>query len=83
MPHRQGPIAKKMTLSLSEQPLPILPHGFLAAGAPVPEGADSVVQVEDTEVVALGAQPGALKRVRILKAAVKGQDIRPVGSDIM
>ena len=42
-------------------------------------GADAVVQVEDTERLA-GAD-GA-PRVRILKAAKPGQDIRAVGSDI-
>lgn len=52
---------------------------YITTGAPVPAGADAVVQVEDTERLA-GAD-GA-PRVRILKAAKPGQDIRAVGSDI-
>lgn len=38
----------------------------------MPEGADAVVQVEDTQVIDDG------KKVRILKAVSKGHDIRPV-----
>jgi gephyrin len=49
-------------------------------GAPVPEGADAVIQVEDTEKLPAGAD--GRPRVRIGKAARPGQDIRPVGSDI-
>eukprot|EP00198_Chlamydomonas_reinhardtii_P008997 XP_001698334.1 molybdenum cofactor biosynthesis protein [Chlamydomonas reinhardtii] len=49
-------------------------------GAPVPPGADAVVQVEDTEKLPDGE--GSQRRVRICKAAKAGQDIRPVGSDI-
>jgi len=49
-------------------------------GAPVPAGADAVIQVEDTEKLPPG--PDGAPRVRILKAAKVGQDIRPVGSDI-
>ena len=55
-------------------------------GAPVPAGADAVVQVEDTEVVSQASpssSAGAQKVVRIKKAATVGQDIRPIGSDIM
>lgn len=55
-------------------------------GAPVPPGADAVVQVEDTTpaaaAAAAGAAEGGQKRVCINKAAKPGQDIRPVGSDI-
>lgn len=49
---------------------------YTTTGAPVPEGADAVIQVEDTERV-----PGS-SEVTILKAAKAGQDIRTVGSDI-
>jgi len=43
---------------------------------PIPEGADAVVQVENTEVVN-DASDGT-KRVRILVQTTKGNDIRPV-----
>jgi molybdopterin biosynthesis enzyme len=49
---------------------------YITTGAPVPEGADAVIQVEDTERV-----PGSAE-VTIRKAATAGQDIRTVGSDI-
>lgn len=56
---------------------------YITTGAPLPRGADAVVQIEDTEPV-IHQDPGDLiKRVRILKAAVEGQDIRQIGSDIM
>jgi gephyrin len=45
----------------------------------VPDGADAVVQVEDTDKL---PGPDGHPRVRIKKAAKPGQDIRPVGSDI-
>jgi gephyrin len=46
----------------------------------VPPGADAVVQVEDTEKLPPG--PDGQRRVRILKAAQPGLDIRQIGSDI-
>eukprot|EP00029_Vermamoeba_vermiformis_P008311 TRINITY_DN3849_c0_g1_i1.p1 TRINITY_DN3849_c0_g1~~TRINITY_DN3849_c0_g1_i1.p1 ORF type:complete len:426 (-),score=130.06 TRINITY_DN3849_c0_g1_i1:558-1835(-) len=53
----------------------------ITTGAPVPPGANAVIQVEDT-VLIKGAS-AELDRVRILKAASKpNQDIRPIGSDI-
>ncbi|KAI8470687.1 MAG: molybdopterin biosynthesis protein [Monoraphidium minutum] len=53
---------------------------YITTGAALPAGADAVVQVEDTEKLPPGE--GGPPRVRILKAAKPGQDIRPVGSDI-
>ena len=49
---------------------------YITTGAPVPDGADAVIQIEDTERV-----PGA-SEVTINKPAKAGQDIRTVGSDI-
>ena len=43
-------------------------------GAPVPEGADAVVRMEDTE------KDG--QQVRIFVEAAKGQDIRNAGEDV-
>jgi gephyrin len=49
---------------------------YITTGAPVPEGADAVIQIEDTERVP------SEETVTILKAAKVGQDIRTVGSDV-
>lgn len=51
---------------------------YITTGAPLPAGADAVVQVEDTARVA--SSNGA--RVRIQKQVRVGEDIRPVGSDV-
>nr|CAD1839151.1 unnamed protein product [Ananas comosus var. bracteatus] len=53
---------------------------YVTTGGPIPDGADAVVQVEDTEEVT-GVLDG-LKRVRILAGVTKGRDIRNVGCDI-
>ena len=50
-------------------------------GAPIPEGADAVIQVEDTEVIER-YQDGKERCIRISTTPFSGQDIRPVGSDI-
>ncbi|KAG0570477.1 hypothetical protein KC19_6G165500 [Ceratodon purpureus] len=54
---------------------------YITTGGPVPEGADAVVQVEDTQIIEDGAGNGP-KKIRILKSVTKGHDIRPVGFDI-
>ncbi|XP_065866320.1 molybdopterin biosynthesis protein CNX1 [Euphorbia lathyris] len=52
---------------------------YVTTGGPIPDGADAVVQVENTEKV---DDSGGSKRVRILVQTSKGVDIRPVGCDI-
>ncbi|XP_055343263.1 gephyrin-like [Paramacrobiotus metropolitanus] len=54
----------------------------ITTGAPVPAGADAVVQVEDTELVQHDDKSGEELVIRILKRPQSSQDIRPVGSDI-
>ncbi|XP_008486957.1 gephyrin, partial [Diaphorina citri] len=49
-------------------------------GAPIPPGADSVVQVEDTELTK--GKDGEEVEIKILKTPTKGQDIRVKGIDI-
>lgn len=49
---------------------------FFVGSGPIPDGADAVVQVENTEIVN-DASDGT-KRVRILVQTTKGNDIRPV-----
>ncbi|XP_065030853.1 molybdopterin biosynthesis protein CNX1-like isoform X1 [Musa acuminata AAA Group] len=53
---------------------------YVTTGGPIPDGADSVVQVEDTEEVTDNVD--GLKRVRILVGVPLGNDIRNVGCDI-
>ncbi len=48
---------------------------YITTGGPVPDGADAVVMVEDTEKVGEG-------RVKICKSSSPGQNIREIGSDI-
>lgn len=56
----------------------------VTTGAPVPDGADAVVMVEDTEVTQVVIEGGKEEEavVRILKAARLGENIREVGSDV-
>ncbi|XVF19549.1 hypothetical protein REPUB_Repub11eG0121100 [Reevesia pubescens] len=53
---------------------------YVTTGGPIPDGADAVVQVEDTEQVKVPSVES--KRVRILVQTSKGVDIRPVGCDV-
>lgn len=48
----------------------------LTAGGPLPEGADAVVQIEDTQF--LGADSEGKRRVKIQKGVAPGTDIRQV-----
>ncbi len=48
---------------------------YITTGAPMPEGANAVVQVEDTE-------PAGEYGVRILRAVSEAEDVRPLGFDI-
>lgn len=54
----------------------------ITTGAPLPPGADAVVQVEDTELLETTADGREEKRVKILSVAKPGQDLRPIGFDI-
>ena len=51
---------------------------YITTGAPMPEGADAVVMVEETESLPAGPEP----RVRIGRAVKSGDDVRPIGVDI-
>lgn len=68
-------------------PLPFaLPKGAIYrvnTGGPLPQGADAVVMVEDTEVVERSeGDQGEEKVVRILAAAAPGENVRQPGSDL-
>lgn len=49
---------------------------YITTGAPMPDGADAVVMVEETEPLP------AQKQVRIMKSVQAGDDVRPIGVDI-
>ncbi|KAB7501021.1 Molybdenum cofactor synthesis protein cinnamon [Armadillidium nasatum] len=51
-------------------------------GAPMPPGADAVIQVEDTKVIVESDDGSEEIEIEILKAPSEGQDIRPKGCDI-
>ncbi|KAJ3100029.1 hypothetical protein HDU96_010477 [Phlyctochytrium bullatum] len=53
----------------------------VTTGAPVPDGADAVIMVEDTELVEDDGK-GDEKLVKILATARAGQNIREPGSDV-
>ena len=52
---------------------------YITTGAPLPEGADAVVMVEQTTPL---AAEGGRRRVRIEKTVCAGDDVRPIGVDI-
>ena len=54
----------------------------ITTGAPVPQGADAVVQVEDTELLESDDDGRTEKRIKILTSPKPGQDIRPIGFDV-
>lgn len=54
------------------------PWPTCCAGGPVPQGADAVVQIEDTQLIP-GHDPA---RVNISRSAQPGEDVRQVGSDV-
>ncbi|KAB2609973.1 molybdopterin biosynthesis protein CNX1-like [Pyrus ussuriensis x Pyrus communis] len=53
---------------------------YVTTGGPIPDGADAVVQVEDTEEIDKHSLDS--RKVRIFVPTSKGVDIRPVGCEI-
>ncbi|XP_057328865.1 gephyrin isoform X1 [Microplitis mediator] len=61
-----------------------LSNGFcvrINTGAPVPDEATAVVQVEDTRLVTKN-EFGEETEIEIMVGPIEGQDIRPIGSDV-
>ena len=54
---------------------------YITTGAPVPPGADAVVKVEDTRIIACDDHDNE-KVIKILVESKSGQNIRDVGEDI-
>ena len=52
---------------------------YITTGAPLPEGADAVVMIEETERLETDADPPL---VRIRQQVQSGDDVRPVGVDV-
>ena len=53
---------------------------YISTGGPLPEGADAVVQVEDTKTT--GDVSDGNRVVQILKTSTPSEDVREVGSDM-
>lgn len=65
--------------------LPALSSGQITritTGAPLPAGADSVVMVEDTELMSSTEDGSEEKTIKILVQAKKNDNIREIGSDM-
>ncbi|RQM24443.1 hypothetical protein B5M09_002602 [Aphanomyces astaci] len=54
---------------------------YVTTGCPVPDGADAVVKIEDTEAI-LGDDGKTELAIKILHAVQSGTSIRPIGFDI-
>ena len=70
------PVSQRIPAGHVGQPLAAGSAARIFTGAPIPEGADTVVQQEHTEALAGGA------RVRFLKAVKLGQHVRRAGEDV-
>ncbi|KAL1527410.1 hypothetical protein AB1Y20_016078 [Prymnesium parvum] len=60
---------------------------YITTGAPLPPGADAVVQIEEATAVddagrAVGAATSTSARIRLRTPPARGQDVRPVGFDV-
>ena len=53
----------------------------IMTGAPLPHGADTVVKIENTEVIGEGSDTPEGTEVRISKAPQRGENIRPSGEE--
>ncbi|XP_032526513.2 gephyrin [Danaus plexippus] len=72
-------------VAAGDTPLSPLTRGQCArvnTGAPLPLGADCVVQVEDTKLIQASADNQTELEVEILVAPKPHQDVRPIGFDI-
>ncbi|XP_015834901.1 gephyrin isoform X3 [Tribolium castaneum] len=80
----EGPRRVRTALGAGDAPhtSPLQPGEAIriGTGAPIPPGADAVVQVEDTSV--LRKSKGEEIEINVNKAPVKGQDIRRMGCDV-
>jgi gephyrin len=54
----------------------------ITTGAPLPPGADAVIMVENTELIASSDDGTIEKRIKLLTSVKPGEDVRSIGSDI-
>ena len=54
---------------------------YISTGGPLPDGADAVVQIEDTRMTS-DVVDGKHSVVEILKSVTSGEDVREIGSDM-
>jgi gephyrin len=77
------PVVAVARAASADSPSPPLPPGcvaYITTGAPLPEGADAVVQVENTRDA---TQAGGPHRVSVVTPAkAPGEDVRQIGSDV-
>lgn len=82
------PVVAAARAAPRDGPAPVLEPGtvaYITTGAPLPDGADAVVQVENTQDVITPPTGGAdgQRRVRIVvPAKAPGEDVRQIGSDV-
>ncbi|XP_060532185.1 gephyrin isoform X2 [Cylas formicarius] len=81
-----GQRAVKAAMAAGDEPAKSVLHSGevirISTGAAVPAGADAVVQIEDTTLIAASENGSEEKIIKINVAPTVGQDIRPIGSDI-
>mmetsp|Transcript_29831 Transcript_29831/g.77002 ORF Transcript_29831/g.77002 Transcript_29831/m.77002 type:complete len:441 (-) Transcript_29831:679-2001(-) len=90
-----GELEISCAVRAGNSPLKALPEktaAYITTGSPVPDGADAVVQVEDTHLfpsqgrtvvqTSRGPIPEVGDIVKFLRAVNPGEDIRPIGCDI-
>ncbi|MFT4269246.1 MAG: molybdopterin molybdenumtransferase MoeA, partial [Xenophilus sp.] len=73
-------VAQRIPAGATGRPLAAGTAARIFTGAPIPEGADTVVMQEDAEVLPEGA--GGLGQVRIRRRPASGQHIRRAGEDV-
>lgn len=77
------PVVSASRAAAADGPPPALKPGtvvYVTTGAPLPDGADAVVQVENTEDATVSGGP---KQIRIVVPARSlGEDVRQIGSDM-
>lgn len=78
-------LSVKADIPAGAAPVTALQSGQTArimTGAPLPEGADAVVPIEDTDMYQSAVQSLLGKDVQVFRPAETGQNVRPAGQDI-